>query len=91
MASVARACHVGRFGDCRLARPDRILGDVDDDDVGRAELEQAVLVDADAGEDLGDQILVEGGVRDHRQARLDLVEHVADRVVGRVRLVDGRG
>ena len=84
----ARPCRAGRFGERRVACPDRFLGDVHDDTVGSAELEQAVPVDPDAGEDLGQQILVEGGVGDHRQPRVDLLGQVADRVVDRVRSVD---
>ena len=88
--SRARASHVAGFGDRRLARPDGILGDVDDHDVGRTELEQSAVMDANPGDDLRDQFLVVTDVRDHRQTRLDLIEHVADGVMGAVSLVDRR-
>ena len=67
-----RAGHVAGVRDHRLAGPHRVLVDVDDHDVGRAELEEPVVVVADPGDDLRDQLLVEGQVRDHREARLDL-------------------
>ena len=86
----ARARHGAAIGDRRFARPDGILGDIDDHDVGRAELEQSAVVSANPGRDLRDQLLVVSRVRDHRQARLDLVEHVTGGVMRGVGLVDRR-
>ena len=48
--SGAWACHAGAFGDGRLASPDVVLGDVDDDDIRRAELEQAGVMNANPGD-----------------------------------------
>ena len=78
---LARPRRVGRLGDGRHAGPDRVLLDVDHHHVGRPELEEPVVVHPDPGDDLGDQLLVVRHVRDHAQARLDLVYQVAGRVV----------
>ena len=51
---------------------------------------KSAVMHANPGDDLRDQVLVVTHVRDHREARLDLVEHVADRVVRAVGLVDRR-
>jgi hypothetical protein len=47
-------------------------------------------MNANPSEDFRDQFLVVAHVCDHRQARLDLVEHVTDRVMRAVSLVDRR-
>ena len=88
--SRTRASHIAGLGDRCLPSPDGILGDVDDDNVGRAELEPSLLMDANPGDDLRDHFLVVTRVRDHRESRLDLIEHVANCVMRGVRLVDRR-
>jgi hypothetical protein len=71
-----------------LAHPDLLLGHIDDDAIGRTEVEGSIPVLPHLGDRLLVEVRVEGHVGGHEQARLHLVGQIASRVARRMVCVD---